>query len=87
MVFINVIINIVLKLSSIHTVKVRFPFLNVLRSFLIQFKAPIPFYGYESNIFLPLSINPLESKRTYPIALRLANAHIIPVQGKHGARI
>lgn len=51
------------------------------------FKAPIAFYGFESNTFFPLQLTPFESKRTHPIALHLHHAHIILVKIKHDACI
>ena len=45
------------------------------------------FNGFQSNMYIPLHINPFDAKHTYPIILQLKNNHIILIKIKPGSHI
>ncbi|KAG2227155.1 hypothetical protein INT45_003885 [Circinella minor] len=45
------------------------------------------FDGFQSNMYIPLCVNPLDAKRTRPIVLQLKNNHIILIKIKPGSHI
>ncbi|KAG2203440.1 hypothetical protein INT45_004821, partial [Circinella minor] len=45
------------------------------------------FDGFQSNMYIPLHINPFDAKHTYPIILQLKNNHIILMKIKPGSHI
>ncbi|KAG2215582.1 hypothetical protein INT45_006814 [Circinella minor] len=52
------------------------------------FQTPVAlFNGFQSNMYIPLRVNPLDAKRTHPIVLQLKNNHIILIKIKPGSHI
>ncbi|KAG2221359.1 hypothetical protein INT45_012405 [Circinella minor] len=52
------------------------------------FQTPVALFdGFQSNMYIPLRVNPLDAKRTHPIVLQLKNNHIILIKIKPGSHI